>query len=108
MPSIITTCIGAYPKPDYVPIIDWFDQSDGEQDMSTNRSTQSYQKRLAGAGDEAESLFVRAAAEVIADQIECGIDIPTDGEVRRENYIHYHCRHLNGIDFDNLTQTLAR
>lgn len=108
MPSINTTCIGAYPKPDYVPIIDWFDQSDGEQDMSANRATQSYQKRLARAGDEAELLFVRAAAEVIADQIECGIDIPTDGEVRRENYIHYHCRHLNGIDFDNLTKTLAR
>ena len=108
MPSIKTTCIGAFPKPDYVPIIDWFDQSDGEQDMSANRATQSYQKRLAEAGDEAESLFVRAAAEVIADQIECGIDIPTDGEVRRENYIHYHCRHFNGIDFDNLTQTLAR
>ena len=108
MPAIKTTCVGAYPKPDYVPIIDWFDQSDGEQDMSTNRATQSYQKRLARAGDEAESLFVRAATEVIADQIECGIDIPTDGEVRRENYIHYHCRHLNGIDFDNLTQTLTR
>ena len=108
MPLIKTTCIGAYPKPDYVPIIDWFDQSEGDQDMTANRATQSYQKELAAAGDEAESLFVRAAAEVIADQIECGIDIPTDGEVRRENYIHYHCRHLNGIDFDNLTRTLAR
>lgn len=108
MPSIKTTCIGAYPKPDYVPIIDWFDQSEGEQDMSAKRATQSYQTRLDEAGEEAESQFVRAAAEVIADQVECGIDIPTDGEVRRENYIHYHCRHFNGIDFDNLTRTLAR
>ncbi len=108
MPSIKTTCIGAYPKPDYVPIIDWFDQSDGKADLTANRATQSYQKRLAEAGDEAESLFVQAAAEVIADQIECGIDIPTDGEVRRENYIHYHCRHFNGLDFANLTQTLMR
>lgn len=108
MPSIKTTCIGAYPKPEYVPIIDWFDQSQGVQDMSTNRATRSYESQLAQAGDEAELLFARASAEVIADQIKCGIDIPTDGEVRRENYIHYHCRHLNGIDFDNLTQTLAR
>lgn len=108
MPSIKTTCIGAYPKPDYVPIIDWFDASEGEQDMSANRATQTYQKRLAEAGEQAEALFVRAAAEVIADQIECGIDIPTDGEVRRENYIHYHCRHFNGINFEHLTQTLAR
>jgi 5-methyltetrahydropteroyltriglutamate--homocysteine methyltransferase len=108
MPSIKTTCIGAYPKPDYVPIIDWFDRSEGEQDISDNRATQSYQQRLAEAGDRTEALFVRAAAEVIADQIDCGIDIPTDGEVRRENYIHYHCHHFNGIDFENLTQTLAR
>ena len=108
MPAIQTTCIGAYPKPDYVPIIDWFDQSEGEQDMSAKRATQSYEQRLAEAGEEAESLFVRAAAEVIADQIDCGIDIPTDGEVRRENYIHYHCRHFDGIDFVNLTQRLAR
>jgi 5-methyltetrahydropteroyltriglutamate--homocysteine methyltransferase len=108
MPPIKTTCIGAYPKPDYVPIIDWFDQSEGEQDMSANRATQSYQTRLDEAGEKAESLFARAAAEVISDQVECGIDIPTDGEVRRENYIHYHCRNLNGIDFDNLTRTMAR
>jgi 5-methyltetrahydropteroyltriglutamate--homocysteine methyltransferase len=108
MPAIKTTCIGAYPKPGYVPIINWFDASQGEQEMSANRATQSYEKILTEAGDETESLFVRAAAEVIADQIECGIDIPTDGEVRRENYIHYHCRHFDGIDFENLTQTLAR
>ena len=108
MRAIKTTCIGAYPKPDYLPIIDWFDKSEGEQDMSATRATQSYEARLREAGDEAEPLFVRAAAEVIADQIECGIDIPTDGEVRRENYIHYHCRHFNGIDFGKLTRVLAR
>jgi 5-methyltetrahydropteroyltriglutamate--homocysteine methyltransferase len=108
MPAIKTTCIGAYPKPDYVPIIDWFDSNEGEQDMANTRATLSYEQRLAEAGDDAEALFVKAAAEVIADQIECGIDIPTDGEVRRENYIHYHCRHFNGIDFEDLTRVLAR
>jgi len=40
--------------------------------------------------------------------VAAGIDIPTDGEVRRENYIHYHCRHLNGIDFNNLTRKVLR
>ena len=29
-------------------------------------------------------------------------------ELRRENYIHYHCRHLKGIDFNNLTKKIAR
>ena len=37
------------------------------------------------------------SAQVINDQVAAGIDIPTDGEVRRENYIHYHCRNLEGI-----------
>ena len=108
MPVLTTTCIGAYPKPGYVPIIDWFDNREGQQDMTTTRATTSYLERLGAAGGEAEALFRKAAAEVIADQVGCGIDIPTDGEVRRENYIHYHCRHLNGIDFDRLSRVLAR
>ena len=36
------------------------------------------------------------------------LKIITDGEIRRENYIHYHCRHINGIDFNNLTKKVAR
>lgn len=36
------------------------------------------------------------------------MDIPTDGEVRRENYIHYFCRFVNGIDFENKTEIAAR
>ena len=37
-----------------------------------------------------------------------GISIPTDGEVRRENYIHYHCRHLGGFDFNRLEHRILR
>ncbi len=54
-------------------------------------------------GAEAEQLFARGVKQVVEDQAGAGIDIPTDGEVRRENYIHYHCRHIEGIDFDTLT-----
>jgi 5-methyltetrahydropteroyltriglutamate--homocysteine methyltransferase len=32
----------------------------------------------------------------------------TDGEVRRENFVHYHCRHLKGIDFAALTEQERR
>ena len=100
-----TTTIGAFPKPDYVPITDWFQ---GEAGPDTVSPTQGYAAQIAGAGREAEALFVRAAGEVIADQIAAGIDVPTDGEVRRENYIHYHCRHLHGIDFEILTEKELR
>ncbi|MEQ8666992.1 MAG: cobalamin-independent methionine synthase II family protein [Rhodospirillales bacterium] len=103
--TLKTTCIGAYPKPDYVPVQDWFQVEDG---MSTSKVTQRYAEDLARAGEEAESLFGKATAEAVADQIACGIDVPTDGEQRRENYVHYHCRHLDGFDFENLTRRVLR
>jgi 5-methyltetrahydropteroyltriglutamate--homocysteine methyltransferase len=102
---LLTTTIGAYPKPDYVPIIDWFRDAEGPD---SSRPTETYERTVANMGEEAEAIFRRAAAEVIAEQVAAGIDIPTDGEVRRENYIHYHCRHLDGIDFQRLTETVLR
>ena len=103
--TLKTTCIGAYPKPDYVPVQDWFQVTDG---MSTSEVTERYAGDLARAGDEAEALFQKATAAAVADQIACGIDVPTDGEQRRENYVHYHCRHLHGFDFENLTRRVLR
>ncbi|UCH75759.1 MAG: cobalamin-independent methionine synthase II family protein [Rhodospirillales bacterium] len=102
---LATTTIGAFPKPDYVPISDWFQ---GPEGPDTVDPTAGYAAQLARAGAEAEALFARAAADVIAAQIAAGIDLPTDGEVRRENYIHYHCRHLDGIDFQTLTEKALR
>jgi len=98
--NLFTTTIGAYPKPDYVSLPDWFG---GPAGPDTQGPTEEWAEALAGMGDDAESILSRGTREVIEDQIACGIDIPSDGEVRRENYIHYHCRHLNGIDFEHLT-----
>jgi methionine synthase II (cobalamin-independent) len=105
--SIKTTCIGAFPKPDCVPIIDWFQQADGLTEAGGD-VTRLANKALAENSPETEALYVRATGAAIAAQIEAGIDIPTDGEQRRENYIHYHCRHLNGFDFENLTRRTLR
>lgn len=78
---MLTTTIGAFPKPDYVPITDWFTNTDGD-------FTGAYLRELEDAGDSVDELFDRATAEVIADQVEAGVDVPTDGEIRRENYVH--------------------
>jgi len=102
---MLTTVIGAYPKPSYLKLPDWFN-ADGGTD--TEYPTKDYQDAIKKMGDDAEHIFQKATKEVINDQIECGIDILTDGEVRRENYIHYHCRHLDGIDFNKLTKKVAR
>ena len=102
---MITTVIGAYPKPSFLQLPDWFN-ADGGTD--TNHPTENYKEAIEMMGHKKESIFLKSAKEVIDDQIECGIDIVTDGEVRRENYIHYHCRHLQGIDFNKITKKVAR
>ena len=103
--ALTTTTIGAFPKPDYVPVSDWFALS---RAADTAALTARYATEIAKAGANAEALFVRATHEAVRDQIETGIDIPTDSEMRRENYIHYHCRHLSGIDFDRLSERAMR
>lgn len=102
---MITTVIGAYPKPPYLQLPDWFNVSGG---TDTDHPTKDYSNAIQNMGDDAESIFLKATKEVIHDQITCGIDIVTDGEVRRENYIHYHCRHLAGISFSKLSKKVAR
>lgn len=102
---MLTTVIGAYPKPSFLKLPDWFNAEDG---TDTPKPTVDYHNAIKKMGENAESIFLKAAAEVINDQIECGIDIVTDGEVRRENYIHYHCRHITGVDFNTLTEKIAR
>ena len=102
---MLTTVIGAYPKPSFLHLPDWFNAEGG---TDTLKPTVNYNNAIKKMGEDAESIFLKAAAEVINDQIECGIDIVTDGEVRRENYIHYHCRHITGVDFNTLTEKIAR
>ena len=102
---MLTTVIGAYPKPSYIKLTDWFNATGG---TDTEHPTKFYNNEIEKMGNNVEKLFKTATAEIIKDQEECGIDILTDGEVRRENYIHYHCRHLEGVDFDELTEKIAR
>lgn len=101
---LMTTTIGAYPKPKSVRIPDWFDP--GAMDSST--ATRDYVQAIEKLGAEAGRIIAEGVRQVIEDQVNCGIDIPTDGEVKRENYVHYHCRHLAGFDFDNLTHRVLR
>ena len=103
--SLITTTIGAYPKPEYVTVPDWFQGPEGPDDASP---TKRWAQAVEDLGEQAENIFVRGTRDAIDDQVTCGIDIPSDGEIRRENYIHYHCRHLNGVDFSRLTEKELR
>ena len=101
---IRTTTIGAYPKPEYVPIPDWF-QAESTIAIDPTKALDNCNECH---GPRAIELLDRATREVVLEQVRLGIDVPSDGEVRRENYIHYYCRNLEGIDFINLTQKAMR
>ena len=102
--ALLTTTIGAYPRPDYVDLPDWFRDGGPNTDDPTGRRTALRRQ----SGDDVEEMLARATREAVRDQVDAGVDIPTDGETRRENYIHYHCRYLAGIDFDRLTEKEMR
>ena len=100
--AITTTCIGAWPKPEQITTGQWHEtEKQEQQSRSFNYLTK---PELASDSPELDD----ATRQAVTDQLACGVDIPTDGEQRRENYIHYHCRHVSGIDFDLLTQKVHR
>jgi len=103
--GLTTTCIGAYPKPDFVNLPDWFNIPAGPD---TSDPTKNWKEAMQAMGEDAETIISKGVKQAVEDQLSAGIDIPTDGEIPRENYIHYHCRHLNGFDFENLTTKEVR
>ena len=85
--GLLTTTIGAYPKPDYLDLPDWWKDS-REGEYYTFNYVNDYEAVVARLGEELEPLAVRATKDAIDDQLKAGIDIVTDGEMRREKYIH--------------------
>ena len=101
--ALLTTTIGAYPKPKYLEVPDWWTDTRRGRGYTFDYVSD-YENAIENLGDSAEEVFARATKDAIDDQLESGIDIVTDGEMRRENYIHYHCRRLHGIDFTRRTE----
>jgi len=91
MTRVLTTAIGSFPKPDSVPVRDWF-----QKQYSTTFDAFYFENR------DLETRFALATQASVTAQVNAGIDVPTDGEMRREHYIFYHLRHLSGVDFENL------
>ena len=105
---LVTTTIGSFPKPNFVPVRDWFDLARQKGAMDTVETTLQYNLDIQKNKDTQEPLFLQATKEILDIQLHAGVSIPTDGEVRRENYIHYHCRHLAGFDFRKLEHRVLR
>jgi len=99
-----TTVIGAWPKPSYLQLKDWFNASShGSFDVTSRNKT------VSQVGEsEIEKQTTEAVTEVVKKQEEIGIDIITDGEVSRDTYYLHFCHNLHGIDTQNTADKVMR
>ena len=97
-----TTCIGAFPKPDRLPNSGWFE-------IGLVKDHHAEDVIGAWTADPGHDPVFRYATEAaVRLQFECGSDIPTDGEQRRENYVHYQCRFYLGFGLTSLERRVLR
>lgn len=103
---LTSTVIGSFRKPEYLSevISDWFTAETQEYHGYILKYNEAKKNR----SKELEKCSLMATSEVLKLQEEVGIDVVTDGEMRRENYVYYFCRKLNGFDFEKLTEASLR
>ncbi|XP_033639156.1 5-methyltetrahydropteroyltriglutamate--homocysteine methyltransferase-like [Asterias rubens] len=99
-----TTVIGSYPKPPYLDVPSWFDVQEPSLLFAKYGQFKAITESTAGL----QQLHLRALTDVLKEQADIGIDVVTDGELDRESYVWYLCRHLRGISFDNLEKCSYR
>merc|ERR1719335_1957785 len=108
-----TTVIGSFPKPKNLSLPDDFKsnhekRNKGMMGSTINEMNKFLSEQTPEMQASLEANIMRATEEVIKQQCDCGVHIVTDGEVRRENYIHYLCRFIEGISFETLTTKSVR
>ena len=53
-------------------------------------------------------MIERARKDVIKKQFDLGLDVITDGEIERENYIFHCARNFKGINMESITTKTIR
>ncbi len=95
-----TSLVGSYPQPDWL-----IDRQKLAKEVPARIRAQELWRvspeRLEQAQDDATILAIR-------DQERAGLDIVTDGEMRRESYSNRFATALEGIDLDNPATVLSR
>lgn len=100
LPLFPATIVGSYPQPD------WLIDRDKLKKQFPPRTRA---KQLWRIGED----FLQAAQDdatrlAILDQERAGLDIVTDGEIRRESYSNFFATALDGIDLDKPGKALDR
>lgn len=93
--GLLTAVIGSYPKPEELGISGCV--KDGKH--SQNYMLPDFNHIL--DDNEIYERLKRVTKSVVEKQIEMGIDVITNGEIARENYIYTFLRYLQGFDFEN-------
>jgi 5-methyltetrahydropteroyltriglutamate--homocysteine methyltransferase len=95
-----TTLVGSYPQPDWLV----------DREKLRTRLPPRVRAREVWRVDEPLLEAAQDDATIVAihDQERAGIDILTDGEMRRESYSNRFATALDGIDLDNPGHTLSR
>jgi len=100
LPALSTMLVGSYPQPDW--LIDR--ASLAGRFPPRVRAKELWRvdaDHLAAAQDDATALAIRA-------QERAGLDVVTDGEIRRESYSNHFATALDGIDLDHPGEALDR
>ena len=99
IPVLPTTVVGSYPQPDW--LVDRKLLSKGVPRTRQKEIWRIAEPWLEQAQDDATLLAIR-------DMEVAGIDIITDGEIRRESYSNHFATALEGIDLDNPGVVVSR
>jgi 5-methyltetrahydropteroyltriglutamate--homocysteine methyltransferase len=100
LPALPTGLVGSFPQPDW--LLDRAQLSGRQPPRVRARELwRPAPEHLAEAQDDATALAIRA-------QERAGLDIVTDGEIRRESYSNHFATALDGIDLDHPGTVIGR
>ena len=88
--------IGSWPKPSWL--------SSGDHDLSGWAVDREWRFR----GEELRKKQGEATEWALRQQEESGVDIVSDGEIHRDNYVYYYCQHLDGFDAERRARITGR
>jgi 5-methyltetrahydropteroyltriglutamate--homocysteine methyltransferase len=100
LPLIPTTVIGSYPQPS------WLVDHDMLVDKGVPRTRAADVWRM--SPPDLDEALDAATLLALYDQVHAGIDIVTDGEIRRESYFNHFANALDGVDRERLGHGVNR
>jgi len=109
-----TTVIGAWPKPDFLKIPDWFSQKGNfvNEDLAgLTGQGGGFDPRSANKARQVGNIeddIKEAVRHVIAEQVSLGLDVITDGEMERGAYYVHVMHNIKGLDMDNFEKKTMR